>query len=278
MDNPILLLDGMNLVNRAVYANMSSASSIHNVVVFFRMLKATVRHLRPSAVYMFWDTTSNTSWRKRIFLDYKDRKSEPVDGLKEQIAQTKYLLTSMLAYLNIHQFYKKYMEADDLIYAACRTLRPQKLMIISTDSDYDQIPFQHDHVLIYDYKTKDTRPIPDCDPALMKSLVGDKSDTIPGYNKIGPVNGAKLTKNNLLLAEHCKTHGEDILRRNLALIDLSLCPFLMHNMLYIRKQLTKSLQFDKNKIMDIISQHQINGIGNEISDVFTIFQAFGSSA
>jgi 5'-3' exonuclease len=65
-DLPILLIDGRNLLYRAIYANLANKSrGKHHFVVMMRFMRQLLE-LDPSAVMIFWDAPKNTLWRKKL--------------------------------------------------------------------------------------------------------------------------------------------------------------------------------------------------------------------
>lgn len=164
------------------------------------------------------------------------------------------------------------MEADDLIYAAACVIHPKPTIIVSTDSDMVQIPYMIYTSKVYDPKKDIEVPIPKHHPALYKSVVGDKADRIPGYKGIGPKKGIRLLDDVEGLQQFLDANGRDIYHRNLLLTDLSLCPKIMSNKLYIQKKIASKVAYDQGKVRDLIKQYKINGLDIEFSELIFPFQ------
>ena len=98
--------------------------------------------------------------------------------------------------MNVRQYGRKKMEADDMIYAAAVVMHPQEIVIVSTDSDLVQIPFAFNNCKVYNPSKDIEADVPDVNPAVQKALMGDKSDTVDGYRGIGP------KKSKVLLESH----------------------------------------------------------------------------
>ncbi len=275
---PALLVDARNAMYRAVYAGMNDRSDrpkYHYFVIFLRQFAAWMNNKRPSSVHVFWDAPRETVWRRQVLSTYKDRSSSNyVEGLAENLARTTAVAQDFFKFMGVRQYHKKEMEADDLIYAAVSVMHPKPTWIISNDSDMAQIPFRFSSCNIYKpdgLKGEDVE-IGDVNPAHLKALVGDKSDSIDGYNQIGPVKGTAMLKDPAALAEFLELKGHRTYRRNLILIDLSLCPRLLANTCYVQKILAQPVVWDKSEITKLIMQHKVNGLQQEFTDLVQPFK------
>lgn len=164
------------------------------------------------------------------------------------------------------------MEADDLIYAATSAIHPQESIIVSSDSDMIQIPFYFSSSKQYDPGKKITVDVPKVNPAVQKAIVGDRSDMIDGYNGIGPKKSQVLLESHTALREFLDNNGSEIFHRNLLLIDLSLCPKLLPNRMYIHKQLSNNTTFSSKDIRELILKHKVNGLMQEYNDLIPPFE------
>jgi len=105
----------------------------------------------------------------------------------------------------------------------------------------------------------------------MKSLVGDKSDSIPGYKGVGEVTAQKILAGNRLnsfLSENDKS----LFYRNLTLIDLSLCPNLLGNKKHALDTIWAEPIFDDAEIRNSIMRNKINGMISEYSSIMQEFR------
>lgn len=272
-EGPALLVDARNAMYRAVYAGMADRSDrpkYHYFVIFMRQIVAWMNKKRPSSVHIFWDAPRETIWRRQVLATYKDRStSNFVEGLAEGLAKTTAVAQDIFKVMGVRQYSRKEMEADDLIYAAVSIMHPKKTYIVSNDSDMTQIPFRFSSCAIYKPEglSGEDAEIPEINPAHLKALVGDKSDAIPGYSQIGPVKGTAMLRDPAALAEYLSIKGHETYRRNLILIDLSLCPRLLANTCYIQKMMAQPVIWDKSEISKLIMQHKINGLQQEFSDL-----------
>lgn len=274
-----LLVDARNAMYRAVYAGLSDRTDrpkYHFFVIFLRQIVSWMNIKRPSSVHVFWDAPRETVWRRKVLATYKDRStSNYVEGLAEHMAKTTAVAQDILKFMGVRQYNRKAMEADDLIYAAVSLMHPKKTCIVSNDSDMSQIPFRFSSCGIFkpDGLSGEDVITPDVNPAHLKALVGDKADTIPGYNQIGPVKGTAMLQDHAALAEYLAIKGSATYRRNLALIDLAMCPWLLSNTFYVQKVLAEKVVWDKSEINKSIMHHKINGLQQEFSDLVLPFKS-----
>jgi DNA polymerase-1 len=276
MEHTSLLIDARNALYRAIFAVKSDNRhkiKYHYFVAFLRQLTTWVNRYRPDSVHVFWDAPRKEVWRRKILPTYKER---PVNNFREDISadlfETTFVAQEIFKYLNVRQFSKKSMEADDLIYAATCVLHPQRTIIISTDSDMTQIPFCFNSSRVYNPVKQLEVEIPSIHPAVQKALVGDKSDCIPGYNGIGPKRSTVLLEDLNAFNSFLNSSGSNIYYRNLLLIDLSLNPKLLHNRIYVQKLLATPTNFDTSKINDLIRKYKINGLLQEFADLVMPFK------
>jgi len=270
-----LLIDARNVLYRAIYAVRADRQheiKYHYIVALLRQFANWIRTHNPTSVHVFWDAPRETVWRRAALNTYKNRSSNNfIEDISEDLARTTEIATELFQYLNVRQYSRKQMEADDLIYAAAVNLHPNKSIIISTDSDLLQVPFVLNSCSVYDPRKMEFSKVPDHHPAMMKSIVGDKTDVIDGYYGIGPKKGALLLENPRHLQEFLNLKGRDIYHRNLLLTDLSLCPKILANRLYVQKVMAQDVIFDKSKIAELILKYKILGLDSEYANLIPPF-------
>lgn len=308
-----LLIDGRNAIYRALYAGLSSEKCskcfsdnimlgdtqnfcgscghknnpdrIDPALVFFRFLCTYVQRFKPAQIHFFWDAPKAEIWRKRIMTEYKDGRDTSMCGKYANINIDKMLTDcttvcqELITKLNSRNYIREKQEADDLIFAFCR-LRHEKMLIVSSDGDFKQVSYLFSHVDVFSplsktneiHKVEHSEP----DPVIIKSLMGEKSDNIRGYNQIGPVRAKQLAIDPNRKAEFLKVHGDEIYLRNRALIDLTLCPYLLHNMTYIEEVLAEqSPTYDIDQIRQIIQKYKVKGLMGEVSKILLPFKFIG---
>ena len=274
-DKIVLLVDAKNALYRAIYAvkaDVRSQFKNHYMVVFLRQIASWIRRHNPESVHVFWDAPRKEVWRRSVSPTYKDRTSSTyVEDISADLASTTAIAMEMFKYLNVRQYFKKQMEADDLIYTAASLIHPKRNVIVSTDSDMLQVPFMFSSSSVYDPKKSVMVEVPKHNPALMKAIVGDKSDLIIGYHGIGPVKGAMLLDNPIHLQEFLNLKGRDIYHRNMLLTDLSLCPKIMANKLYVQKTMASSIEFAKPSVLELSKKYKLVGLEIEYADIIPPF-------
>ena len=263
MENNILLVDARNLMYRAIFANKRAHSPQHAFTVMLRFMCEWLDKFKPSAVHMFWDSEKAYLWRRRILPTYKQRVKEYEVDIRQDLVATQAAARALLPSMGVRQFYKRGMEADDLIFAACKTLSPQPVIIVSSDADYQQAVFNMPHVRWYNPMEKTLYDKPEFDPAIQKALAGDRSDNVEGYYNIGPVKGAKMAASLDERWQFLREAGVSIYIRNLLLIDLSLCPDLLKNLLYVQCELLKPVLFDKHILFRQAKEYKVSGFVTE---------------
>lgn len=249
MTKPILLFDARNILYRAVYA---CGDEPQVVTVAIKLMAECVTKFKPQAACVFWDDSSRGGWRRKIFPTYKAR-DDHRDSARARVEEAEPVMRDLIPALGLRQFIKDDAEADDLIYAACRVLFPTRIVIISSDKDYTQIVYRNSNVVLYDHRTGKsvTQDQIDADPVVEKALDGDDSDKIPGYSGIGPVNSKRLAKSIDDLNSFLDKRGPSIYIRNRLLVDLSMCPNLMKNILYVQRAMSSKTEFNRAAIYDM---------------------------
>lgn len=274
--HPIMLIDAKNALYKSIWAiknNKRPGVKNHYFTAFLRQLTKWMNYIRPSSIHLFWDAPRNTVWRKNILSTYKDRtaSSNYVD-ITDDLAELTVIVKDFAKYMNIRQYERKHMEADDLIYSAVSVLHPLRTIIISSDSDMVQIPFRFSSSSVIDAaKSMDYIAVPQHNPVYIKSLVGDTSDCIDGYYGIGPMKSAAMLEDRDKLRDYFKLKGSELFNRNILLVDLSMCPQLLANTLYVHKQLADDVSFDRSKIVELINTHKVYELHAEFADLIIPF-------
>ena len=274
-----LLVDARNAIYRAVYAVRADhrpGVKYHYFVALLRQMTNWMNRLRPTSVSVCWDAPRATVWRRAALQTYKDRSdSNYVEGLAEDITLTTEVAREFFRVMNVRQLSRKQMEADDLLYAAVSVLHPKKSIIVSTDSDMVQIPYRFSSCSVFHPVEMEEVPVPCCNPAHLKALMGDNADSIDGYYGIGPKKGQALLENPTDLQEFLKLKGAKTFHLNLLLIDLGMCPRILANTLYAQRALAEPVTFDKGEINKLIMQHKVNGLQQEFADLVLPFKNLG---
>lgn len=258
-----LFIDARNTLYRAIYAVRSDVykkNKPHYMAVFLRQIANWIQIIKPTSVHIFWDAPRATIWRRQILSTYKDRTdNQYVEELSVALRDTTDIAKEMFKYLNVRQYDKPKMEADDLIYAATVVCHPKPSVIVSSDSDMTQIPYYYSSSSIYHPSDATMLDRVTVNPVLMKSIVGDSSDCIKGYYGIGPVKGKILVESLTELQSFLVAKGDDVFYRNMLLIDLQACPWLVANRKYVTKIMASPVEFDTKKLQAIVLKHKLAG-------------------
>jgi 5'-3' exonuclease len=291
-----LLIDAKNMLYRAVYvaaydkAFQRSGHHTSNIVLHF--MADFLNKFKPEQMHIFWDSPRKNTWRKELEPTYKDGRggsSKISDSdLSDQVNHLTEVCTFLFRNMGVKQYYRDNMEADDLIYAFCKINAPEPMVIASSDTDLKQISYRYPNVKIHSHLSKTKalyEDVPELDPVMIKCLVGDKSDNIYGYYRVGPVKAKILVEDSAQRHEffesekalskvdgEIKLVGSDKFKRNLLLIDLSLCPYLLDNMMHVSRRQFKPIKFDLKAIRELISKYKLRGVTADISRYIAPFK------
>lgn len=274
-----MAIDGRNCIYRAIYAGLSenNQESVDPVVIFFRFISSYLMKYKSNSIHFFWDSPKEKVWRRRIYPAYKDgrvnARHEEFD-IEEMLSRCTTIVMEMINILNSRSYARDGQEADDLIYAFCRQCANNKILIISSDGDFKQIPYLYHNIDLFNPLSKLGTVLPreNVDPVEVKSFSGEKSDNIDGYCQIGPVRARSLVCDLKKREEFFKIHKRKTYLRNRALIDLSLCPYLLANINYVIKVMTKDIKYDEPEIRNIIQKYKVKGLSGEISKSLMAFR------
>lgn len=200
--NKILILDGNNILHRAYHQYKSMRAEdgkITSMVFGFPyIVHALINLHRPSRVYVVFDGGRDAR-RLEILPTYKQRvKKEDFDY--ENFIEQKNVVMGMLTHLGIDYFHQKDKEADDYIYLLARKYgRKNQVVIVSTDKDFIQLinknisiwnPFKNERITHINCEKVMGYTPEQCVDYL--TLLGDKSDCIPGYKGVGEKTAKKF--------------------------------------------------------------------------------------
>jgi 5'-3' exonuclease len=239
-------------------------------VIFFRTMATCISRFKPSYVHFFWDSPKDQVWRKQIYTEYKDGRQQTKHEEYDVNALLKHcteIIKSVTHVIGCKNYEKLGEEADDLIYAFCKQNRAEKVIIISSDNDFQQIPFMMDNVDLCCPNKIERYQRDTVDPVEIKCFMGEKGDNIPGYEQIGPVRARQLVLDPVKRSEFLKTNGDEIYTRNRKLIDLSLAPNLLENCKYIAEAMALPSKFDMKELNSVILKNKIKGLTSEVSRV-----------
>ena len=207
LNDHILIVDAMNTLIRSfslLKAMNPSGAHIGGLVGFLRSLGYVTRIFDPTRVLIVWDGKGGSSNRKNIDPNYKaqratsrithwglyDNKEEETEALIGQLFRTQ----DYLECLPLQQIVIEKLEADDIIaYLAKRASNAgKKVTIVSSDKDFYQLIDKNIEVyapvkkktFTMDNVKKEIGVLPQ-NYNIVKALLGDNSDNIPGVKGLG---------------------------------------------------------------------------------------------
>ena len=211
MEKPVLFIDLLNLYCRCFSSvPLTDDNGLHVGGVYgtLNALQSYVKTFTPSEVYICWEGSQSAERRRKKLKEYKEgrkfvgmRRGFTTSDTDEKEAFTRQLnlLKQCLDSLPIKEVSVKYLEADDVIaYMAKKVVKDIPKIIISTDKDYFQL-VDEDISIFRPVKTKENpkgemidlewmhkkENIHPYNYALLKAIVGDKSDNIAGVKGVG---------------------------------------------------------------------------------------------
>jgi len=277
---PQLNIDGNNVAYRALLGSggygrrrssglTGTAAQVHSrsrsaqqpEIVLLLMLSKWLRRFNPASANVFWDC-HGAPWRRKIAPQYKGtRYSLPHHSaaVQQRLSQLIDNTKAILQFLGVRQYERGGQEADDLIYAACRAMAGGDVVVVSSDSDLQQLAWLLPSVKIYCPGKDKVLDRPKIDPVVQKALCGDSTDNIEGFRGIGQVKSAVLMERADRLYEFIEAVDSAKFKRNLALIDLTANPSYINNYLYVLGVMAQPVQLDKKRAIDVAIERKIVG-------------------
>ena len=202
MKSKLLIIDLSNFIFRAFYGigplKNSDGHPTGAIYGVSNMFLTMFKEVKPTHVVIAVDAPGRKD-RKEIFEDYKSNRSSAPEELIMQIKPIK----KMLKLMNFCLIEKKGMEADDVIGSLCEQNRDSFDMIYIASGDKDLMQLVKNNVFMYDsmknkiFNRKGVFEKFNVYPEQIidyLSLVGDKSDNVPGVVGIGPKSATNLLK------------------------------------------------------------------------------------
>ena len=204
-DSRILIVDGLNLFFRNFTINPSMNEHgvpIGGIKGFLLGVGAAIKHVNPTRVIICFDGKGGSARRRKIYPDYKAKrrpvfsahgKSYSADDTKVLMSQQLTRLTDYLSALPVTVLATENIEADDAIaYIAKQVYPDSHKYIMSTDKDFLQLV--DDKCTVWSptkkmfYFKSEVRDLFGINPenlAILRAVLGDKSDNISGVKGVG---------------------------------------------------------------------------------------------
>ena len=207
LNDHILVIDAMNMLIRSfslLKAMNPSGAHIGGLVGFLRSLGYVTRIFDPTRVVVVWDGKGGSGNRKNIDPNYKaqratarithwglyDSREEEQESLINQLLRVQ----DYLDCLPMQQIVMEKLEADDIIaYLVKQAAQTdKKITIVSSDKDFLQLVNNNIEVYAPVKKTTFTKDnildeikvLPE-NYNIVKALLGDNSDNLPGVKGLG---------------------------------------------------------------------------------------------
>lgn len=204
----IFLIDAYIVIFRNYFAIIKkNKNNIKNIIQyltssFIYFINNILHKEQPTHIIVVFDSKGITLKHQEYYNYKSNRKKTP----KEIIESIPYIF-KCLKLLNIKILYIKGYEADDIIGSIAKKayIKGYKIYIVTIDKDFSQLV--NDNIQIYNYYEKNKLQIMGVKEICKKyeieqprqfidlfSMIGDKSDNIPGIPGIGEKNAKKLIK------------------------------------------------------------------------------------
>ena len=207
----VLLIDLMNMFVRnfsAVRLTNDNGEHVGGAFGTLNSLQSQIKKHNPDIVSVVWEGKGSSERRRRTLKEYKEgRKFRGLNRHFEysqedetvSFARQLQLLKECLDLLPVYQPAVQYLEADDQIAYSCRNFfKNEAKVIVSTDRDFFQL-VDSNTTIYRPVKTKENPKGETIDLsymvekelvfppnyALLKAIVGDKSDNITGISGVG---------------------------------------------------------------------------------------------
>jgi DNA polymerase I len=184
----ILVADGYNLLYRARTGWGQGDNPI--VFNFLRSFKALVEKFNPDKTYFVLE--GRPKKRKDLLPEYK---AQRVYSDHDDFYRQKNLCIDFVKnWLPVDVIRHEDHECDDVIgYLANVKHSNDECIVISSDTDFIQLlSTDNDRIQLYNPIRKKFIEAPSYDYVEWKALTGDKSDNIPGFDRVGPKTAEKL--------------------------------------------------------------------------------------
>jgi len=225
-----ILIDSSNLLHRAVWIAENVRTNVNPSYIFLTSIKKYVQMFDCTNVYSVWDKRLvrgvKNYRRMNKKTEYKGtrnvEKNAHVFSFEDQT-------TDLLNHLGVKNMYPGILEADDVISWLCDEIQTDKV-VVSVDQDMLQLVDEKTFVYspikdvsITHTNFKDVVGVDRSQFLRYKSLVGDKSDNLPGVDRVGQKTAIKLLNECETDDQLVEKLGEERTRpyfTNLKMIDL----------------------------------------------------------
>lgn len=210
MKEKILLIDGENLLHQSFHKfenlKASNGKPTGAIFGFFKSLHMYINRFNPSDMVITFDN-GHSKHRVELNPNYKIHRKD-ISYDRESLQIQKHIILDILGMLRINYIFDKdnstNYEGDDFLayqfYKIYGNKDTKRVLIISSDKDFNQLLIGR-RVKIYNPRKEEYVTEDNCkelfgytpeETVKYLSMVGDKSDDIPGIKGIGPVKARKI--------------------------------------------------------------------------------------
>ena len=202
----LLLVDGHSILNRAYYGlpplTSPDGTPIGAVYGFLNILLKFCNEESPDYLAVAFDLSTPT-FRHKMYKDYKGTRKAMDDDLRVQVPIIKDVLSAM----DVAIVTKEGYEADDIIGTIAKKNASDDMQVTILSGDKDLLQLADEHISMKTPKTsKGVTTVTHYTPekieeefgvtpdefVLLKAIMGDSSDNIPGVKGVGPKTAAPI--------------------------------------------------------------------------------------
>lgn len=224
----ILIIDGLNYIHRGIikFGNNQINDDYVLVYNFFRNIRASVEQFKPTKV--FFCLEGRAEHRYKLLPSYKENRIVKYAAKSrhehDKFDRQRDAIIALLGCLPIIKVSAAKYEADDTIATLADNMSDECITILSNDTDLIQLLQKgYPKLKLYNSFKKTYIEPPECFYLTLKSLMGDKSDSIPGI--VGPKKAEALSKDPGALQEFLSVEENRAnYKLNLDLISLHIIP------------------------------------------------------
>ena len=232
--------------------------------MFLRKLMPYITNYKD--IIFCYEGVHSTQWRKGIWPPYKENRSDRKDDPNYKlVGPTLEKCIELLSLFHSKNLKVDYCEGDDCIYATCKYYAEQgeQVKIISSDKDLSQIMNFFDGVTQFN-PIRETNVEKNENILLEKAIVGDASDNIKAFNRLGPKTFEKMMADKDLWNKKMTPENLEILDTVMKIIDLRKYPQEYQD--NIKKALDAEWnEFDKDGIEKFLLENGLKQCYNDWS-------------
>lgn len=226
-----ILVDSSNLLHRAVWITQNARRNVSPSYIFLTSIKKYAEKFNCNNIISVWDKRLIRGVKNYRRLAKKAEYKQNRDSEKNaKVFSHEDLTTEFLECLGVKNMYPGILEADDVI-SWLTKYTPGKKVVVSVDQDMLQLinddtivysPIKD--VLIDKNNFEQSIGVPRDEFLRYKSLIGDKSDNLPGVERVGKKTAIKLLQECVTDDQLLEKLGPERLApyyTNLQMIDLN---------------------------------------------------------